>query len=254
MYTYIHIYICIPQHSDTLHHRTGERTREREMGNIITRRSKKAKVMKIDGETFQLKTPATASDVTKEYPGFMLLDSDDVKNFGVRADPLDPNQILKPKKTYFLVDLPKLPPERAAAKAAEESSKFLYRRVMSGIHIGAKERLELMMLSRRTVSDVTIARSGFGDGPEPEPETTRVKLRLPRAQVTKLVEESRDASEMAERIVGLYVGNSGDIHGGCDGNFRRKLGIGEKKGNSNPKAHKKRVSFAVDEGREIAVR
>ncbi|XP_010528526.1 PREDICTED: uncharacterized protein At1g66480 isoform X2 [Tarenaya hassleriana] len=206
------------------------------MGNAIMYRRKKAKVMKIDGETFRLKTPATASEATKEYPGFVLLDSDAVKSFGVRAKPLDPNQILKPKKTYFLVELPKRPPETTAV-AAEEGSGLPYRRVMSGIHISAKERLEMLMLSRRTVSDVTIDRRGGGDGAGP----VRVRLRLPRSQVTKLVEESHDASEIAERIIGLYAKNPGDINGGDGGDFRRKLGIGGR-----------HVTFAVEERREIA--
>lgn len=80
------------------------------MGNTIGGR-RKAKVMKIDGETIKLKTPIQASEVVKDYPGYVLLDSEAVKHFGIRAKPLEPRQQLKPKKVYFLVELPKLPDE-----------------------------------------------------------------------------------------------------------------------------------------------
>ena len=71
-------------------------------------RTRKAKVMKIDGEIFKLKTPATANDVVKDYFSHVLLDSQAVKNFGLRAKPLEPHQELKPKRIYFLVELPKI--------------------------------------------------------------------------------------------------------------------------------------------------
>lgn len=194
------------------------------MGNSITVKRTKAKVMKIDGETFRIKTPVTAREVTAEYPGYVLLDSQAVKHFGVRAKPLEPNQILKPKKTYFLVELPKLPPDT--------DNKLPYRRVMSGIHVGAKERLEMLMLSRRTVSDVTIGRSdggdGFGPGLGVGPGQTSVRLRLPRSQITKLMEESNDASEIAEKILGIYKERSGEIgRGRSGGDGRRNFGSGE---------------------------
>ncbi|XP_010470524.1 PREDICTED: uncharacterized protein At1g66480 [Camelina sativa] len=210
------------------------------MGNSITVKRKKAKVMKIDGETFRIKTPVTAREVTAEYPGYVLLDSQAVKHFGVRAKPLEPNQVLKPKKTYFLVELPKLPPET-------DNNKLPYRRVMSGIHVGAKERLEMLMLSRRTVSDVTIGRSdGGGDGFGPG--HTSVRLRLPRSQITKLMEESNDDSEIADKILGIYMERSGEIGGGRVGvDSRRKLGSGE------IKAREKQVSFAGEGRRELPV-
>ncbi|KAF3519093.1 hypothetical protein DY000_02063124 [Brassica cretica] len=69
------------------------------MGNSITIKRKRAKVMKIDGEVFHIKTPATAREVTADYPGYVLLDSEAVKHFGVRSKPLEPSQLLKPKKT-----------------------------------------------------------------------------------------------------------------------------------------------------------
>ncbi|KAL1215270.1 hypothetical protein V5N11_029404 [Cardamine amara subsp. amara] len=214
------------------------------MGNSITIKRKRAKVMKIDGETFRLKTPTTAREVTADYPGYVLLDSEAVKHFGVRAKPLEPSQILKPKKTYFLVELPKFPPE----KTPETDNKLPYRRVMSGIHVGAKERLEMLMLSRRTVSDVTTVRSDGGDGPVLGPGQTSVRLRLPRSQITKLMDESHDASEIAEKILGIYMERSGEIGGGRGGgDGRRKLGSGE------IKAREKQVSFAGEGGRELPV-
>ncbi|CAN8238465.1 unnamed protein product [Cochlearia groenlandica] len=213
------------------------------MGNsIITLRRKRAKIMKIDGEIFRIKTPAMASQITADYPGYVLLDSAAVKHFGVRAKPLEPSHILKPKKTYFLVELPKHPPEN------DNNNKLPYRRVMSGIHVGAKERLEMLMLSRRTVSDVAICRSDGGD--EPEIGKTSVRMRLPRSQVKKFMEESRDASEIAEKILSFYRDSSGEICGGegCGGGGGRR-----KVGDVEVKSREKQVSFAGESGRELPI-
>lgn len=199
------------------------------MGNIITLKRKKAKVMKIDGEILRIKTPVTTREVTADYPGYVLLDSEAVKHFGVRAKRLEHSQILKPKKTYFLVELPKLPPETTTT-TTDTDNKLPYRRVMSGIHVGAKERLEMLMLSRRTVSDVTVVRSDGGDGPGLGlgPGHTSVRLRLPRSQINKLMEESHDGSEIAEKILSLYRESSGEIGGGRGGgNSCRNLETGE---------------------------
>lgn len=164
-------------------------------------RSKKAKVMKIDGETFKVKTPAIANDVVKDHPGHVLLDSQAVKHFGIRAKPLEPHQELKPKKIYFLVELPKINPEEEDHEAA------LPRRVRSsGIRsMNAKDRLDLLMLSKRSVSDLTLVKqppSMMDRGP------MRVKMRLPKAQLDKLMEESHDGAEVAEKILSLYVGTN----------------------------------------------
>ncbi|CAK7339044.1 unnamed protein product, partial [Dovyalis caffra] len=164
----------------------------------------KAKVMKINGETFKLKTPARAGEVVKDYPGYVLLDSEVVKHFGIRAKPLEPQQELKAKKIYFLVDLPKIPDEEKDVRNS--------RRVRSGIHMSAKDRLECLMLSRRSVSELSVVRpssSQTSDGPGP----VRVKVRLPKAQVQKLVEESKDEVEVADKIIDLYMGNSGEVNG-----------------------------------------
>lgn len=173
-------------------------------------RTKKVKVMKIDGETFKLKTPAKANDVVKHYPGHALLDSQAVKHFGLRAKPLEPHQQLKAKKIYFLVELPKV------------QSQPLPRRVRSsGLHpsrgMSATERLDFLMLSKRSVSDLpSVKRSNLGDdGPSLVRDgSTRVKMRIPKAQLDRLMEESRDGAEVAEKIVSLYMGNNASVKGG----------------------------------------
>ncbi|KAF3582495.1 hypothetical protein DY000_02033423 [Brassica cretica] len=211
------------------------------MGNIIMVRRKKATVMKIDGDTFRLQTPARVSDATKEYPGFVLFDSESVKRYGVRVKPLEPNHILAPNKTYFLVELPNL----------ANRNKLPFRRVMSVIHVSAKERLEMLMLSRRAVSDVALARSDGGNGIGSG--QTRVSLKLPRSQIMRLMGESHDASEVTERIIALYRESSGEIQGGQDSNdICWELGAGDLK--NNYKAREKHVSFAENGGRgEIVV-
>lgn len=162
--------------------------------------------MKVDGETFKLKMPARAKDVVKDHPGHVLLDSEAVKHFGLRARPLEPDQELRPKRIYFLVELPKA---QAQAQAAAEDNNPLARRVRSsGIRgMNAKDRLELLMLSKRSVSDLTLVNKNLPSsqlGPEP----MRVKMRLPKAQLEKLMEESEDGAQVAEKIINLYVGNN----------------------------------------------
>ncbi|XP_021904570.1 uncharacterized protein At1g66480-like [Carica papaya] len=215
------------------------------MGNSLGGR-RRAKVMKIDGETFKLKTPTTASEVTKDHPGYVLLDSNAVKHFGIRAKPLEPWQQLKPKKIYFLVELPKVAEEKALP----------HRRVQSGINMSAKDRLEYLMLSRRAVSDLTIVRPpAAGDLPDepvaPGSGPLRVKMRLPRAQVAKLMEESKDEAEVAEKVMDLYRGNySGNLDSGSRREMHWRPGLGSI-GENNMKTRPKRVSFAAKEEAEI---
>jgi hypothetical protein len=185
------------------------------MGNSIGK-SKKAKIMKVDGEIFKVKTPTTSNDVVKDYPNHVLLDSQAVKHFGLRAKPLEPNQELKPRKIYFLVDLPKI------NKPEEDKTSSLHRRVRSsGIrNMNAKDRLELLMLSKRSVSDISLVKPppNLGlDGP------MRVKMRLPKAQLEKLMEESNDGTEVAEKIMSLYMGNNGG--GGSGGDVAEHDGV-----------------------------
>lgn len=177
----------------------------------MIRRNKKAKVMKINGETFKLKTPARANDVVKHYPGHALLDSQAVKQFGLRAKPLEPYQELKPKKIYFLVELPKLQPEPVPRRARSTGLRGM----------NAMERLDFLMLSKRSVSDVSLVkRSSLGDGGPGlvRDGSTRVKMRLPKAQLDRLMEESCDGTEVAEKILSLYMGNNAAVEGGGEVN------------------------------------
>lgn len=160
--------------------------------------------MKISGETFKLKTPVQAGSVLENHPGYVLLASESVVHHGARAKPLEPHQELKPRRLYFLVQLPKLPEE-----------KGMMRRVRSGIHMTAKDRLESMMLARRSASDISATnklvvsieeREGIhvdsGGG-------VRVRLRLPKAEVERLMAESKDdGADVAEKIVGLCMGGA----------------------------------------------
>lgn len=145
------------------------------MGNSIGGR-KKAKVMMIDGRTFKLKTPARALDVVKDYPGHVLLESDTVKRCGVRAKPLEADQELKPGKIYFLIELPKFPEERVT------------RRVRSCVHMSAKDRLDSLMLSRRSASDFSIMRQTSCSASESSVSRlapVQVKMKLSKSRMDK---------------------------------------------------------------------
>ncbi|KAK2635382.1 hypothetical protein Ddye_030174 [Dipteronia dyeriana] len=168
------------------------------MGNSLGGK-KSTKVMKISGETFKLKTPVKAEEVVKDYPGHVLLESESVKHFGIRAKPLQPHQQLEPKRLYFLVDLP-----------ANVSKEKVPRRVRSGINMSAKDRLESLMLSRRSVSDLSIMKpvSSLSEETPPREEAMRrVKMMLPKSQVDKLMKESKNEAEVAEKIVDLCLAN-----------------------------------------------
>ncbi|KAK9074710.1 hypothetical protein SSX86_003028 [Deinandra increscens subsp. villosa] len=149
------------------------------MGNSLSGadrgKKKKAKVMKIDGEIFKLTIPVKVFQVIKDYPAYVLLESTTFKRFGIRANPLDPEEFLEAGKVYFLVELPKLP----------ESEK--------------KE-----VMSSRSVSEVPVVRAESGGGLD-ECGSVQVKVRLPKAEVDKLVRKSIDDEELAERIVDFYV-------------------------------------------------
>lgn len=162
------------------------------MGNSIGGKKRTAKVMKIDGTTFRLKPPSQAGDVLRDHPGYTLLESEEVKRLGVRARPLETETPLKPGRLYFLVELPRRPDLRVP------------RRAWSGaLHVTAKERLESLVLSRRSVSDLTAAKpssvEAVTDG------TVRLRVRLPKAQVAKLMEDSKDSAEAAGKIMELCV-------------------------------------------------
>lgn len=169
------------------------------MGNALasSKRKKTAKVMKIDGTTLRLRPPVQASAVLLDHPGHHLLNADDVKSLGLRAQPLHPDHPLASGKLYFLVELPRLP---------EKNNNYgpQPRRAWSGaLHVGARERLESLKMTRRSVSDLAVGRSCRVE--EGEEGGTRVRMRLPKAEVARVVEESRDAAEAAKRIMELCV-------------------------------------------------
>ncbi|KAG8076280.1 hypothetical protein GUJ93_ZPchr0006g42241 [Zizania palustris] len=173
------------------------------MGNSIGGRRKGAKVMQLDGTAFRVKPPATADVVLREHPGFQLLESEEVKLLGVRARPLSHDATLRPGRLYFLVALPRqtAPPRRAWSGA---------------LHVGARERLESLMLTRRSTSDLSLPASSVPATAPASPMSTaseggplRLKMRLPKAQVEKLMGESRDAAEAAAKIMQLCTANGG---------------------------------------------
>ncbi|KAL1553645.1 plastid movement impaired protein [Salvia divinorum] len=203
------------------------------MGNSLGG-SKSAKVMKINGESFKLKTPIRAGSVVEGYPGHVLLESEAVKHYGVRAKPLEPQQQLKPKRLYFLVELPKFPEEKGA------------RRVRSGIHMGAKDRLESLMLARRSASDLSIMKPP-SIAAEEEKSGVRVRMRLPRAEVERLMAESRDSGEVAEKIVGLCMAKSSAVDGGVA--EEKNVRLNGDRGVRSIKSREKRVGFLpINEG------
>ncbi|CAJ1939556.1 unnamed protein product [Sphenostylis stenocarpa] len=215
------------------------------MGNTFGAK-KTTKVMKIDGETFKLKTPVKVEEVLKDHPGLVLLDSEAVKHYGVRAKPLESHKELQPKRLYFLVELPK---------------ETKPRRVRSGINMSAKDRLENLVLTRRSASDLSIMKqSNMGDGEQGNNNNkennggVRLKMRLPKAEVEKLIHGSKDEAEAAQRIVKLYMANGS----------RETEQNGEKMMLFDPQTHckdrvkespKKRVSFMPmnEGGTQVAV-
>ncbi|KAH6814944.1 plastid movement impaired protein [Perilla frutescens var. frutescens] len=219
------------------------------MGNSLGG-SKSAKVMKINGESFKLKTPIWAGSVVERYPGHVLLESEAVKHYGVRAKPLEPQQELKPKRLYFLVELPKFPEEKTA------------RRVRSGIQMSAKDRLESLMLARRSASDLSIMKPPSIAAEEAEEKNeisaaaengggVRVRMRLPRAEVERLIAESRDNGEVAEKIVGLCMARSSAAANGGDASTERNAHLNGDRGvgTRGIKSREKRVGFLpINEG------
>ncbi|CAK9154774.1 unnamed protein product [Ilex paraguariensis] len=187
---------------------TGEnpkRVKRTRMGNSLGGK-KTAKVMKITGETIKLKTPVKAGEVVKDYPGHVLLDSEAVKHFGIRAKPLELHEELKKKRVYFLVELPKFPDEKVP------------RRVRSGIHMSAKDRLESLMLAKRSASDLSVMRPRnimLEESKEgKENGHVRMKMRLPKAELARLMTQSKDKAEAAQKIVDLYMDNNSNGGGG----------------------------------------
>ncbi|OAY79182.1 Uncharacterized protein ACMD2_00003 [Ananas comosus] len=161
------------------------------MGNSIGGKRRTAKVMKIDGTSFRVKPPVRAGDVVREHPGYDVLESEEVKQLGVRARPLDADAPLKPGRLYFLVALPRLPlpPDRAWSGA---------------LRLGARERLEGLMLARRSSSDLSLLNSHAHAQADADGART-LRLRLPKAEVARLMHESADAADAARKIMDLCV-------------------------------------------------
>ncbi|KAI4299574.1 hypothetical protein L6164_033019 [Bauhinia variegata] len=119
--------------------------------------------------------------------------------------------------------------------------------------MNAKDRLEFLMLSKRSVSDLSLVKpsslsTGVDNRPRPGPNSgpMRVKMRVPKAQLEKLMEESNDQSEVAEKIMNLYMSNAGEADGGAVEPRAEAGGRGKV-----PKAQRKRVSFSPVEQEEI---
>ncbi|GLJ50379.1 hypothetical protein SUGI_1073830 [Cryptomeria japonica] len=109
---------------------------------------------------------------------------------GVKAKPLDGSASLKAKHLYFLVELPKI-----------ENFQRAPRRVRSGITLDAKSRLENLLLARRSISDISVMKYEPAEAAPVENGAVRLKVRLTRAQLDKMMAESQDSSETAEKIL-----------------------------------------------------
>jgi len=106
--------------------------------------------------------------------------------FGVQA-----KQRLEAKRLYFVVEPVKECPPR---------------RVRSGIHVSAKERLESLMLARRSSSDLSILKPPGGwTTEEEEGAVRRVKVRIPKAELEKLVKEGATEAEATQKIAALFM-------------------------------------------------
>lgn len=158
--------------------------------------------MKLDGETMKFKVPIQVKDVVKDHPEHVVMDSEAVRHLGVRAKPMDGQQELKPRRLYFLVQLPKV-----------ELDGRTPRRAQSGvISVSARERLESLMLSRRSVSDLTLVKSAgscSSSSPGEAPATVQLKMKLPKAVVAKIMEESKDGKEAADKIMAFCAASNG---------------------------------------------
>lgn len=180
------------------------------MGNAIITAAgaggaRKAKIMKINGEFFELGTPAKVADIIENYPGHVLLDSNEFLRFNLRARPLDPEFELQPKKIYLLVELPRFP-------TAEEADYTLQRTNSAEILDDTIHPPENFGKSQVLVTDFSAtARSEAGEGPAAAAAVTpvRVKLKLPKAQVERILEQSSDDAEAAEKIIDLCMDDGG---------------------------------------------
>ncbi|CAO2206795.1 unnamed protein product [Urochloa humidicola] len=194
------------------------------MGNSIGGKRRRARVMTVDGATYKYRPPAAAADALRDHPGHHLLDSDEVRRLGVRARPLDPDAPLKPGRLYFLVELPKLAGARRRRAAPQRTWSGALTYGAAGA--GAGERLESLMVARRSASDLAAALASSSPAAasveaaaagEDGGGAVRLRVRLPKAEVQRLVDESRDAAEAAERIMQLCVARDQRRHRSAPG-------------------------------------
>ncbi|KAG0456144.1 hypothetical protein HPP92_023932 [Vanilla planifolia] len=167
------------------------------MGNSFgCKRKRTIKVMRIDGSTLRLKTPATAGDVLRDHPTYSVLDAADFKTLGLRARRLTADDPLLSGRLYFLVQLPRFQPAVTRRSLSYNTGH------------SAKDRLDLLFKSRSTGSNLAVHSCAEAEKARAEDTTegvTRLRVRLPKNEVAKLVEESRDDAEAVQRIVELSV-------------------------------------------------
>ncbi|KAL2926484.1 hypothetical protein RDABS01_001067 [Bienertia sinuspersici] len=154
--------------------------------------------MKINGEYFKLKIPSKVIDAIKDYPNHVLLDSEEFMRFNLRAKPLDPLDELKPRKIYLLVELPKFPHNN------HSNSQSPIRRVRSGV---LASTIATKKIYQRSFSDHHMIDARSSSGPLDYTHVvgpTRVKMRLPKAQVQRIMEKGDDNVDVAKQILQLY--------------------------------------------------
>ncbi|XP_044967875.1 uncharacterized protein At1g66480-like [Hordeum vulgare subsp. vulgare] len=150
--------------------------------------------------SFRVKPPTAASDVLRDHPGFQLLEVEEVRLLGARARTLAPDAPLRRGRLYFLVALPR-------------------RAWSANLPVGTRERLESLMLAHGSTSDISsfhgVASASAPASPLPGSAgggtPVRLRMQLPKAQVEKLMGDSRDADEAAAKIMELCaaVGDGG---------------------------------------------
>lgn len=86
------------------------------------------------------------------------------------------------------------------------------------------------MLAKRSVSDISLMQQKSSIGEERrgvmESEPGRLKMRLPKAEVQKLMSESKSEAEAAERIIQLYFDSSKSEMDGQQGMHWKEGGSG----------------------------
>ncbi|GLJ50384.1 hypothetical protein SUGI_1073960 [Cryptomeria japonica] len=164
------------------------------MGNAILfrRHHGHVKIMKLDGQVMKVKGPLIVDDILADYPGYVILHSEAVRHMGVKAKPLDGSATLNAKHLYFLVQLPKV-----------ENHKREPRRVRSGIPMNAKSRLESMLLTHRSISDISHMNCDPSSSEimSEDNGAVRVKVRLTKAQLIEMLGESQESFDTVERIL-----------------------------------------------------